>query len=474
MRSLFLKIFLSFWLAQALFVALAILVTAAMRPARQISSVEALQPKFLSEAIHAYQTGGAEQAHNYLRSLHETQHVHAVLFRDGENIMGHSVPPWFVEVAKGQRRPANTLLGRLNPHFQVLRAAMDGPDGHHYVLVTELPPGQNALFGPNGLPGLGLFIAIVSSGLVCYLLARFLTSRITRLRKATQKLASGDLSARAGGRSSRGQDEVSQLVRDFDQMAEQIEKLVSAQSRLLKDISHELRSPLARLSVALELARQRTGSDAQGVLDRISLESDRMNDLIGNLTTIARLDSGSGSLRKVEVRLEEMVEEVARDADFEAQARNCRVECEVMDELPVLGDPALLHSAVENVVRNATRYCGDATTVKVRAERSAPGSAPEAVIQVSDLGPGVPEAELDKIFRPFYRIDDARGRSTGGVGLGLAITEQAVRLHGGSVRASNLAEGGLLVEIRIPLAESGHRVIGSSVDLKTAPVVPGE
>ena len=161
MRSLFFKIFLSFWTAQALIVALAILVTAAMRPARQISSVEALQPKFLSEAIQAYQTGGAEQAHNYLRSLHETQHVHAVLFRDGENIMGHSVPPWFVEVAKGQRRPANTLLGRLNPHFQVLRAAMDGPDGHHYVLVTELPPGQNALFGPNGLPGLGLFIAIV-------------------------------------------------------------------------------------------------------------------------------------------------------------------------------------------------------------------------------------------------------------------------------------------------------------------------
>src|SRR5437763_15782676 len=157
-------------------------------------------------------------------------------------------------------------------------------NGHHYTLVTELPPGENALFGPHGIPGLGLFIAIVSSGLVCYLLARFLTSPITRLRKATQKLASGDLSARAGGRSSRGQDEVSQLVRDFDQMAEQIEKLVSAQSRLLKDISHELRSPLARLSVALEIARQRAGADAQGVLDRISLESDSMNDLIGYLT----------------------------------------------------------------------------------------------------------------------------------------------------------------------------------------------
>jgi two-component system sensor histidine kinase CpxA len=123
------------------------------------------------------------------------------------------------------------------------------------------------------------------------------------------------------------------------------------------------------------------------------------------------------------------------------------VECELLDELPVSGDPALLRSAVENVVRNATRYTPDDTTVRVRAEQL--GS--DGVIRVSDSGPGVPAAELDKIFRPFYRIDDARGRSTGGVGLGLAITEQAVRLHGGSVAASNLAEGGLLVEIRVPL-----------------------
>ncbi|PYX92809.1 MAG: hypothetical protein DMG67_05840 [Acidobacteria bacterium] len=160
---------------------------------------------------------------------------------------------------------------------------------------------------------------------------------------------------------------MSQLVRDFDLMAEQIEKLVSAQSRLLKDISHELRSPLARLTVALELARQRTGPEAESVLDRISLESDRMNELIGSLTTIARLESGAGT-RKVPVQLEEIVEEIAQDADFEAQARNCQVQAEVMDELPVLGDPALLRSAIENVVRNATRYTPEGSMVKIHAE----------------------------------------------------------------------------------------------------------
>jgi two-component system, OmpR family, sensor histidine kinase CpxA len=448
MKSLFLRIFLSFWIAQALFLALAILVTVAMRPTHQISAVEALQPKFLSDAVEAYQAAGVPKVHDYLRSLRDTQHVHAVLYRNDVNLVGHPLPPWFAETAAGKRRTADTFLGRLNPHIQVLRASMTGPDGARYVLVTELPPGQTAMFGPNGVPGLGIFIAVVSSGLVCYFLAQFLTSPIVRLRKATQKLAAGDLSARAGG-SMRGGDEISQLVRDFDLMAEKIEKLVNAQSRLLKDISHELRSPLARLSVALELARQRSGPEAAGVLDRISLESERMNELIGNLTTIARIESGAGSLRKIPVQLDELVNEVARDAAFEAQSRNCQVECEVLDELPVSGDPALLRSAVENVVRNATRYTREGTSVKVRAERAASGN--DVIVSVSDSGPGVPEGELDKIFRPFYRIDDARRRTTGGVGLGLSITEQAVRLHGGSVRASNLPEGGLLVEIRIPL-----------------------
>jgi signal transduction histidine kinase len=455
MRSLFLKIFLSFWGAQVLFLVLAILVTIALRPTREISAIEALQPKFLSEAVEAYQAGGDEKLREYLHTLSETQHVHAVLFNEHGALTGHSARPWFAETARGERRTADTLLGRMNPRVQMLKASLTGSDGHTYTLVTELPPGQNALFGPNGVPGLGILIAVLTSGLVCYLLAQFLTSPILRLRQATQKLAAGDLSARAGGGNARVGDEMSQLVRDFDLMAQQIEKLVNAQSRLLKDISHELRSPLARLTVALELARQRTGPEAESALERISLESGRMNELIGSLMTVARLESGVGSLLKAPVHLESLIEEVARDAAFEARARNCQVEAEILDELPVAGDPALLHSAIENVVRNAIRYTGDGTTVNIRAEREQNGRLAEAVVRVSDSGPGVPDDSLDKIFQPFYRIDDARGRSTGGVGLGLAITDQAVRLHGGSVKASNLAEGGLAVEIRLPLQPDG-------------------
>jgi two-component system sensor histidine kinase CpxA len=465
---LFLRIFFSFWLALALSLVIAILITIAMRPERKLSAIEALQPRFLDEAADAYCNGGTARLEEYLRYLRDNQHIHSMLFDEHGPVVPHPVRPWFTETFLGKRRTADTFVGRLNPHFQMLKTEGTGPDGRRYTLVTELPPGQNAMFGPGGVPGLGILIAVLSSGLVCYFLASYLTSPILRLRKAAQKLAAGDLSARVG-KFGRSKDEVSQLVHDFDTMAEQIEKLVNAQSRLLKDISHELRSPLARMTVALELARQRTGTEAEGVLDRISLEASRMNELIGSLTTIARLESGAGTVKKVSVHLEEIVEEVARDADFEAQARNCRVEAEILDELPVEGDPALLRSAIENVVRNATRYTREGTTVKVRAEKLQRQNSTQSLIAVTDYGPGVPEDALERIFQPFYRIDDSRGRSTGGVGLGLAITDQAVRLHGGSVTASNLPEGGLSVEIRLPLQPSA----AGEVRTKTAPASTG-
>jgi two-component system sensor histidine kinase CpxA len=283
-----------------------------------------------------------------------------------------------------------------------------------------------------------------------------LTSPIVRLRAATQKLASGDLTARAGMPGSRRHDEMAELMRDFDRMAERLENLVNAQSRLLTDISHELRSPLARLNVALELARQRSGSEAGSALDRIDREANRLNQLIQRLLTIARLEAGDESIERIPVHLEQIISEITKDAAFEAQSRGCRVEATVVDDCVVVGSPGLLHSAIENVVRNAIRYTGDGTSVEVRLEQGVGpqngAGAPEAVVRVTDSGPGVPEDALDKLFQPFYRIDDARGRQTGGVGLGLAITDRAVRLHGGTIRVSNRPQGGLMVEIRLPLA----------------------
>jgi two-component system sensor histidine kinase CpxA len=209
---------------------------------------------------------------------------------------------------------------------------------------------------------------------------------------------------------------------------------------------------LARLNVASALAHQRAGVEARSALERIDLEAERLNELIGGLLTIARLDSGNDSRQKLPILLGEMIEGIAADADFEAQGRNCRVESTIKEDCLVAGVPLLLHSAIENVVRNAARYTREGSSVQIVLERGQGGAGPEAVIRIVDSGPGVPEEELDKLFRPFYRIDDARGRQTGGVGLGLAITERAVRIHGGTVKASNRPEGGLQIEIRVPAA----------------------
>jgi signal transduction histidine kinase len=149
--------------------------------------------------------------------------------------------------------------------------------------------------------------------------------------------------------------------------------------------------------------------------------------------------------------LEHLISEIAKDAAFEAQDRRCEVEVDAVDDCVVTGNARLLQSAIENVVRNAVRYTEPGTNVQVRLEQGLGAKGPEAVVRVTDSGPGVPEEALDKLFRPFYRIDDARGRQTGGVGLGLAITERAVALHGGAIRAVNRPQGGLMVEIRLPL-----------------------
>jgi two-component system sensor histidine kinase CpxA len=421
MKSLFLRIFLSFWAAQALFLVLAIVVTIAMRPARH--SIGNMGPQTLAEVVNAYRNDGEKGAHNYLEELQRTQHVRAFVFDStGRELSGRMPPPWVEDTRRG------------------------GAPHHRGWLDRFLPD----RFGPHDIPGLGIIIAVVSSGLVCYLLAWSMTSPVTRLRKATQSLAAGDLTARTGAPLRGRRDELAELMRDFDRMAERMEGLVESQSRLLKDVSHELRSPLARLSVALGLAQQKAAPEVEASLNRIELEADRLNQLIQRLLTISRLESGTDGIRKTNLSLRELVDQVARDAEYETPGRGCQVSADPADEFLVEGDPELLRSAIENVVRNATRYTAEGTVVEIRLERQTNEKGAEAVIRVLDFGPGVPNEDLEKILQPFYRLDDARNRQTGGAGLGLSIADRAVRLHGGQLRASNRPEGGLEVEIRIP------------------------
>jgi signal transduction histidine kinase len=297
---------------------------------------------------------------------------------------------------------------------------------------------------------------LLVGGIFCFWLARYLTKPLANLRATTNQLAEGNLGARVEARLTKRRDEVGQLGQDFNGMAERLETIVKAQQRLLGDISHELRSPLARLGVALGLARQRSGVEAAGSLDRIERESDNLNEMISQLLTLTRLESGTDGRKRTNVDLAVLVRDVAEDADFEARSLNRSVQVIASDKCSINGVEELLRSAVENVIRNALRFTPEGTAVEVALTRQNGAGDHFAVISVRDRGTGVPDESLEKIFRPFYRTEDARDRqSGGGTGLGLAITERAVRMHGGSVEATNAPGGGLSVKMKLLLPGRG-------------------
>jgi two-component system sensor histidine kinase CpxA len=302
------------------------------------------------------------------------------------------------------------------------------------------------LLGPRHLT------VLLIGALFCYWLARHLTMPLVKLRDTARELADGNLSARVSESLTRRSDELGYLGRDFNLMAERIESLVQAQRRLLRDISHELRSPLTRLGVALQLVRRRAGPEIEQGLDRIEREAESINGMIGQLLALSRVETGAGRLTNVRIDLCALLSEVADDADFEARSRNRSVRVAACEPCHTTGVPELLRSAVENVLRNAVHYTAEATEVEIslRLERDESGAS-EAVISVRDYGKGVPQEAIDEIFRPFYRVEDARDRQTGGTGLGLAIAARAVRLHGGHINATNADGGGLLVQLRLPI-----------------------
>jgi two-component system sensor histidine kinase CpxA len=277
--------------------------------------------------------------------------------------------------------------------------------------------------------------------LLCYWLAFYLSRPVRKLQQAVERFGQGDLSARV---NSHRHDELGELARTFDRMADRIETLLNAERRLLQDISHELRSPLARLGVAVELAR--SGADLDANLNRIQKESDRLNELVGQLLQVTRAEGDPSLLHREPVRLDEMVGQLVDESRIEAQARGCELQYNRSQPATVEGDPELLRRAVENVIRNAIRYAPSQTAVDVSLARN----NGKVLVDVRDRGPGVPEEALPRLFDAFYRVEPDRARSGGGVGLGLSIARRAIELHRGAIRARN-AQPGLEVEMELPV-----------------------
>lgn len=446
--SLFLKIFLWFW-ATVIVTGISLVLTFVLHPAdvsRQWhSSTEDMARYFGAGAVEAVESHGAAGAEAYVAQVERRTHKQACLFNaDGKAIAGTHCAMFAGMVPRVERQgmPRYYKMGH-DLHVAVLSPGNRG----NYVYVTEVPVGP-----PGGVGGEALvlrwLVALLVSGIICYLLTRYLTAPILRLREASQQLAAGDLSIRAAERMERRRDELGSLVEDFNRMADRIEGLVGRQRQLIADISHELRSPLARLNVAVDLGRERKGDDP--AFDQMERDIERMNEMIGRLLTVARLDTSTALVEMDRIDLGELVSRIVREAEFESRGHDAGVQLAVRGLCLVKGNEELLHSAIENVVRNAVRYGGPGEPVEVLLECMDTTAPMKVRLAVRDYGQGVPEAELGNIFRPFYRVSSDRDRESGGTGLGLAIADRVVRIHGGRIGARNAEPRGLEVEMVFP------------------------
>ncbi len=464
MKSLFWKIFVSFWLALILFAGLTLWTTSHYLE-KVRSDIATEQPRnktaeYIRQAREIAREGDINALRQWLTQLDRREAIPFLLLDENANDLLKRTVPLRIQQhvlrlerrhryddddhdeheheEDGHRRPHHRPIIINGQRFRLM------PDFQR-VTLTRVLNRPRVIAHP-------ILLAALISAIICLLLARYLTSPIGRLRQATQKLAEGDLSQRVSPSMGKRKDEIVDLANDFDYMAGQLQTLINSHKQLLRDASHELRSPLARLQVALGLARQRGDDKTASELDRIEREAERLNELIGQLLTLARFETNTAEIERTSIELETLLEQIVNDAAYEARAKNRDVKIIHSKPVTLKGNSMLLSSALENVVRNAIRYTAEATAVEVSLLDD--HQKPDWIeIKIRDYGPGIPEPMLASIFEPFVRVGEARDRQSGGYGLGLAIAKRAVSLHGGKMSAYNEDEG-LCIVIHLPVNES--------------------
>lgn len=388
--------------------------------------VEQLQ---IESARTAFNQGGPSAVAAYMQKLdhlfggsHYLLDEHGVDIVSGTNRQGLLPQP-----------PASKSREQQQDRMVITHRSADGR--YWFLVVAPLDRSHPWMFFPYYLLVAGVI------ALLCWLAAVGLISPIRKVSKTAVSFGRGELTARV---TTRRQDEIGDLAQSFNQMADQLERLITSERRLLADISHELRSPLSRLKLATKLAR--TSLDQQSALDRIERDVDRMSSLVGDIVELTRME-GDPSLRNVvSLNLESLVQAIVHDCSIEADMRGCSLVVTGRTTREIEGNRELLRRAIENVVRNAIRYSPAQAVVDILLTEG-PGAA---TIEVWDRGPGVPEESLARIFEPFFRIEEARDKVRGGSGLGLSIANRAIQLHDGSIVAEN-AKPGLKVAMSIPL-----------------------
>jgi signal transduction histidine kinase len=442
-RSIFTKIV--FWFVITVTLSLVGFLVTSLVVSEQLSGREVITPRvstiFLEDARRAYEEGGKSQLADYLKRL-EANSDSQYYLTDGRGI----------DLITGEdrsdlRRVRRPAVRRVLPAWLVsnnsplVRARTS--DDRHYRLITVIPP--LPVLRPWDTLQYFLWLPLLI-GVLCYLLAVDFASPLRKLRRVVERFGRGELGIRF---HLARQDEIGELARAFNRMADHITTLLSAERRLLQDVSHELRSPLARLGFAIELAK--TTNDRDAALTRIRKEGDRLNQLVDELLQLTRAEGDPTARNLEEIDLGELLEDLVADCAVEAEGRGCMVVAVIEQSAVLTGERELLRRAFENVLRNAIRHAPAATAVEVLLKVA----DDTATIVMQDLGPGVPAEALTEIFKPFYRVEKDRGRSSGGIGLGLAIASRSVELHKGKMSARN-TNPGLVVEIELPVGRPEH------------------
>jgi signal transduction histidine kinase len=431
MRSIFTKILL--WSFGTLVVSLIAFVgISRFLSDRAFRRGEPLRNPLAMQAEHgrqAFEAGGRGQLALYLEQLHTFfPDDHHLTDANGKDVLTGEDRSNLLTQAR--TRPGMPGFGRT----PMVMATPTADGRYRFIAVIRRRPLDLWSFIPYYL------LVLLAVALLCYMLATNLATPLRVLGQTVERFGEGNLSARVG---SRRQDEIGELSRAFDQMADRIQTLLTAERRLLQDISHELRSPLARLSFAVELVR--TADNREEAVARLRKEIDRLTHLVGSLLQVTRVEGDPASLKQEVFSLDQLLQELVAGCAIEADVRGCRLDVSGQDPILVRADHELLRRAVENIIRNAIRHAPEGTAIEVTLD-----CQPTTVsISVRDYGPGVPEEMLSSIFKPFFRVDRSRDSASGGAGLGLAIAQSAIALHRGNVSATNMHPG-LLVRIELP------------------------
>ncbi|WP_338879105.1 HAMP domain-containing sensor histidine kinase [Achromobacter veterisilvae] len=453
-RSLFWRAFLTFWSAMAVILVCGMMLTAAVAWYR-FNSLDGLNPASLTrDAAQIARTQGKDGLERWVQAMDQRYSALKIYIMDAQDadILGRRLPTrmhdWLTSYRAAPDRPSQADDVPAAPEAERVSwwepqwlALPDGTellmlflpfDSSHWE-VLELSPVALAL----------LLFALAVTAPFCWALTRHVAAPLTQLRQTTHALSAGRLDAQTPPKLARRQDELGLLARDFNAMADRLKAFVDTREQLLHNIAHELRSPLARLRLAAELARRKDErQDLQ--LDRIERECERLDSLVGNTLRLARL--GALPVPTDTLDLAEVVSAVVEDARYEAGGRQIRIDWDQHPAVPLIGDRCSLASAIENVLRNALRFAPAHSTIRVRLLVS----AREACLEIEDRGPGVAHDELESLFEPFYRTTSGARKPGSGAGLGLSIAQAAVAAHKGRMSARNLSPQGLSVRLELP------------------------